>query len=449
MATIKYSISNNTPKAKCLGVTVAICQDLGIVYDISNPDNVIASWDTKQGGWVIAKTPQYYPSGWGNPAKGDKTGYALHRAASELLSTIGATVVEINREIKDVDLEYAKFRKCERSLRKLEALGLGIDHNDVFSSKVVSGNGQGTNILRTISDLKAVATSFINKKSFEAKDYKATSKVISYKDKTIAIRVADKIVVNTEAMTATGIEKSFLGGQSVVQRELRKVGVSIPFNVLVAADLELTDTEIVDQGPEETIPVGDTNRHFTGAMLLRNKGRLFLMDLDREEIKHGIWNPFFVEVLSGTTIQEAYESMKPVEIKEAEQKGDKVIRQGEFFFIETPHTIEADRAIYQPRNEVEAAKLQENTIVRSQLSHGKGRPNNCLMVFNGPHKGLVCGVVTHTGREHRPVNLGMTNQRGPIGTSPWDNYGDKRTYNLWRCVPNTTVGNFTIQGDID
>lgn len=81
-------------------------------------------------------------------------------------------------------------------------------------------------------------------------------------------------------------------------------------------------------------------RHFVGAMLLKVNKKYFLFDIDRNEIKHYRFNPFLVELPKPCkTIEQAYDMLKPLEVKQAEKKGVKVLRQGEWFFIPTKKKI--------------------------------------------------------------------------------------------------------------
>lgn len=73
-----------------------------------------------------------------------------------------------------------------------------------------------------------------------------------------------------------------------------------------------------------------TKRHFVGAMLLEVEGKQYLFDVDRNELKHYRFNPFLSELPKKVkTIEEAYELLKPEEVKKAK----KFKRQGEWFFI--------------------------------------------------------------------------------------------------------------------
>jgi hypothetical protein len=75
-------------------------------------------------------------------------------------------------------------------------------------------------------------------------------------------------------------------------------------------------------------------RHFVGAMLLSVSRKYFLFDIDRREVEHYRFNPFLTQLPSkATSIREAYELLKPVQVKKALKQGLKVQRQGEWFFI--------------------------------------------------------------------------------------------------------------------
>lgn len=75
-------------------------------------------------------------------------------------------------------------------------------------------------------------------------------------------------------------------------------------------------------------------RHFVGAMLIQVKNKQFLFDVDRGELPHYRFNPFLSELPRKVkSIEEAYKVLKPKEVRQAEKKGLKVRRQGEWFFI--------------------------------------------------------------------------------------------------------------------
>ncbi len=176
---------------------------------------------------------------------------------------------------------------------------------------------------------------------------------------------------------------------------------------------------------------------------MENSGRKFLMDIDREEIQHGIFNAFFVEVNSNVnSISQAYDSMKPQVVKDAEEKGIEVRRQGEWFFIKTEETLKIkDDLVYSSTWSLDREETKpKQYLLHSNVSHGKGRPNSLLkpIGFNELDQ-YVCGVVKHSGREHKDLDLGVKEiERSEMSQ-----------YDLWILVPNTTVSNFTISGEVD
>jgi hypothetical protein len=209
----------------------------------------------------------------------------------------------------------------------------------------------------------------------------------------------------------------------------------IPFSVFKEAGLNLNDLKILDTGPQEKLVVTTndvtrgyikdeyfeatkkifTPRHFIGAMLFQVGDKIFLMDIDRNEIKHGIFNLFLSEIPTPvTTIKEAYEALKPDMVKQAESQGIPVLRQGEWFFI--PTNIEAI-----------PVKDRHETLQRAELKAGDNRPNYAELHAIVNDTLIVKGVVSHSGREHKDITL-----------------------NSWHIpVPNTATKSFTIQGDVD
>jgi hypothetical protein len=242
----------------------------------------------------------------------------------------------------------------------------------------------------------------------------------------------------------------------------------IPFSVFAQAKLDLNKFELIEKGPEEKLVVSkkenkwidgkyqdvktEENRHFTGSSLFRVDGVSYLFDIDRVEIKHKIFNPFLAKLkTTPKTISEAYQSLKPREVLEAEKKGLKVLRQGEWFFIETAapkikKLSEMEKMILMAgRNtwrtdeiakilKIDAKKLQEKSeklllsVPRPQnIQAGNSRPNSVEMLFREGKKVYCSGVVKHSGREHKDLVL-----------KGW-----------FLAVPNTSIENFTITGNID
>lgn len=227
---------------------------------------------------------------------------------------------------------------------------------------------------------------------------------------------------------------------SRVQRILSETISMIPFSVFSEAGLDLMTCEIVDSGPAETLMEKtdvtefghgqprkkEIARHYTGARLFRAKSKnpltlqthkYFLCDVDRREISHGIINFFLAELPEKCgSIVEAYDMLKPTEVKNAEANGIQVQRQGEFFFIAS--TV---------KNFIECP------IIR-QIQVGNSRPNrvekgHSVTDTKGNTEFYVTGTISHTGREHADLELDKTK---------W-----------FKVVPNTSKANFQLTGDID
>lgn len=239
------------------------------------------------------------------------------------------------------------------------------------------------------------------------------------------------------------------------QTRLSEALPMIPFVVMKEANLSLSTFEELDRTPDETVKIKhyasylsqsefdklknnpkfevidfdkqetytkdtfryDVNyfelRHFTGARLFRTSNKVFLMDIDRQEIKHGIFNPFLVEIpdQSVESISEAYESLKPTLVKEAEANGIEVLRQGEWFLIRNDSLVS-----------VSPIETREGF-----LRVGRNRPNRATKYFNVEDRHFVSGVLSHTGREHKDLEL-----------TAW-----------YQAIPNTSANSFRISGDID
>lgn len=187
------------------------------------------------------------------------------------------------------------------------------------------------------------------------------------------------------------------------------------------------------------------SQHFAGARLFSVNGtdslgyqygkRVFLLDLDRGELPHGRINPFLVELkdTSVKTVAEAYQSLKPAEVLDAESKGIPVLRQGEWFFIPLDELTEA-RAHQAHEAIVSAFEKRDRTQWRGNTPDGRGflragqnRPNQVERFVELEGKHFVSGVIHHTGREHEDLDL--------------------RSFHL--AVPNTSITSWTITGDLD
>lgn len=250
----------------------------------------------------------------------------------------------------------------------------------------------------------------------------------------IAHKYSEEIIVNASRLRILEDETRRLSRTALhpIQAEFEGKVTMMPLYQFQDMKLKLDKLKIIDSGKPEKVLVKDgvkynkeTNkyedniveRHFTGARLFQIDGKTYLFDIDREEIKHKIFNPFLVELNldevmnKPLTIKDAYETLIPIEVKQAMNNGVKVIRQGEWFLIK-------DR----PKKDTD---LLEN--LGGVLQVGDNRPNYVDEKLKGEE--LVSGLMRHSGREHRDVKL---------DTKFW-----------WRPVPNTASRSFTITGDVD
>lgn len=263
----------------------------------------------------------------------------------------------------------------------------------------------------------------------------------------IALRLdSGEVIGNSSILGLIGRNVSF-GRESLnrsvveVQTRISQLITMIPFGVFIEANLNLNKFNVLARGQEETITRKinnpkydaydkkakklpkfiDETVHFTGSSLFDIDGKIFLFDIDRREVTHKIFNPFLVEIPKNvSTIEDAYQALKPTEVLEAEASGQKVLRQGEWFFVPVQGEFEATAA---RRDRWDKKEFEPLT-----LRAGQNRPNTVSKyALVGPNSHVVSGYVEHTGREHAKLIL-----------DGW-----------FKAVPNTSTRSFTITGDID
>jgi len=448
-----------------------------LIYQYDDPERIVGVFTGEV--WEILTQPYYSSGGWGSGSSGDGDGSYLVEHARELVNAIDGEYVTIDLpafisgdELKDIQLKIKKIKKLEKAAND-KGLDVNVEYPG-FTGEIVSNRfgynyatktGKGNDVLETLEKYNNAVQVFITGKGKTIKidEYVIRKNSIKCNNTVVAFRKNNKVFMNSQVLPLTSFERNFLGKQSIVQVAVRKiVDYSIPLNVLEAAKLKLDETVILQNGPESDHIIKGVDRHFTGALLLENNGHKFFMDIDRIEIKHSLFNVFFVEVDKKVkTIEQAYNAMKPDAVKDAEAKGIEVKRQGEWFFIKTDKMLEVKddniRSWLTDEDKSELADKEEIAIFRAQLRHKDGRPNDLFRPFNSNGlDDLVCGPVSHSGREHHTISLGMFKDKEEIATiNPKYGYGNeykedgKTKFQLWTVVPNTTVANFTIEGDVD
>ena len=173
-------------------------------------------------------------------------------------------------------------------------------------------------------------------------------------------------------------------------------------------------------------------KHFAGSRLFKVADRVFLLDVDRNELQHGIINPFLVELQdrSVKTIAEAYQSLKPQDVVTAESEGKTVLRQGEWFLIQTDELTGklASKALQDRLSVIDPEYGRGNSWnKRGELRAGNNRPNRAELYAEIAGQYFVKGTLSHSGREHKDLEL-----------KSW-----------FRAIPNTSITSWQITGDLD
>lgn len=213
-----------------------------------------------------------------------------------------------------------------------------------------------------------------------------------------------------------------------IQRALARHVPMVPFSVFEDGGLNIENLKIIDKGPDEKLDLNqkDKNgkkiyRHFTGALLFSIEDKYYLFDTDRNDLKLKSFNAFMSRLPRAcVSIEDAYASLKPKEVYEAERfMKEPCQRHGEWFFIPVTGTFKPGTG-----------------GARTQLGWGSDRKTVAVLQSKGnrPHyvdqlcdEGFVRGLVRHGGYEHKDIEL-----------KGW-----------CKPVPNTAVESFKITGLVD
>lgn len=231
----------------------------------------------------------------------------------------------------------------------------------------------------------------------------------------------------------TGKISMVSGGVLKIQEVLNEVMPMVPFQMFKEARLDLNQFELIEKNKGEMINLGihsHQQRHFTGAMVFKIgvqkrsrelKGETvnyFLFDADRNEVALKNFNAFLSKLSRPcTSVADAYESLKPKEVYEAERfMTQPCERQGEWFFIPVQGDFEHKKEAPWGRGR----PARQGAILRAKGN--RAHYVDCLSV-----EGYVKGRVTHGGREHIPIEL-----------KQW-----------CKAVPNTAIESYKISGCID
>lgn len=217
---------------------------------------------------------------------------------------------------------------------------------------------------------------------------------------------------------------NWVGGERTkVQEVLGEVMPMVPFRLFSDSKMSIASMEIVERGPEEWHEVGrDKPVHFTGEMVFKiaqgEEVQYFLFGVDRNDLALKSRNIFMSRLgRPATSIADAYASLKPQEVADAERfLGAPCPRQGEWFFIPS-----ADQDVQHKTQTLRNGDIMK---LEGRLESKGHTPHLTTFVSDS---GLVKGKVWHGRHEHAVIEL-------PTWHKP---------------VPNTAVGSFKISGAVD
>lgn len=210
--------------------------------------------------------------------------------------------------------------------------------------------------------------------------------------------------------------------QSYVQRMVpKRTKIEIPFSALESAGIDIQHIEVIDKEDSRYIQVERKDRetgemvmgdiHLMGSTLFKHVGvgnveRIFLSGID--ETAKDLWNGFFLTQLVGnpTTVAEAYEGMKPDEVKNLELAGYNVRRQGEYFFVECLPALNSilNKETEKLQKKVALSHKKRDTTLEGQWNFSQSRHvvTNCIDLDG---QVFAKGTCRHVGGEHKMLKL--------------------------------------------
>lgn len=244
----------------------------------------------------------------------------------------------------------------------------------------------------------------------------------------LAVRLEDGGILANGARLAHPMDNHQWDVLKALERSQSPFGV-IPFHSIVAAwtdgrandwdrrpipirDLKKEIAIVVSSEGERWKDVVDKDEdghdvirqvHTLGDSVVRVKDRFYVSGVDETGVGAGMY--FLAELRTSKapgSLDEALNSLKPQVVREAQDKGLDVRRQGEWFAIPMPlaKSIELMRDV-----ERGIAELSHRHILGRDGHH---ELEEAVIYRAGEHKGEVYarGLLTHTKEEHRDLDLG-------------------------------------------
>ena len=259
----------------------------------------------------------------------------------------------------------------------------------------------------------------------------------------MAIKMDNYYLVNADTYSNTTSKH-----QSQLRSELQyETTVLIPFSALDRAGIRKSSIEVFDMEDAKKIPyeykdrtTGETRvgyRHLMGSTLFKahrtdvrnnvNEKCYFLSGLD--ETGRDPWSAFFLAQLPSKvyTVAQAYDILKPDNVRFVEEMGGKVERQGEWFFI--PVCDETNKELFElERHDLVEGKGEYAFLEnRDRTRRDSHRATRVARIAD--NEVYVRGTVRHVEGDHKMLKL-----------------EPKRWY---RAYENTQVAGWGSQGRID
>ena len=186
---------------------------------------------------------------------------------------------------------------------------------------------------------------------------------------------------------------------------LRDVGEAIASYKIRVIDWE--NDKYVDTGRVSEFTGEPIMEHYLGAVLFTYDGNHYLSAIDESGTNGGLF--FLTQLVKPVeTVADAYEAMKPEEVKEAEENGVRVLRQGEFFFVEMPPAVNAkDTPIHKDFRD----RKVKNYCLKHREEHNEWRESQNHVASEGfayaykEGQQFVRGIVKHNERQHKQLKL--------------------------------------------
>ncbi len=226
----------------------------------------------------------------------------------------------------------------------------------------------------------------------------------------LMLKLGDYFLINGDTYSVTTSKHTMY-----CNREAGDDGVAIPFSALRAAGIPVDylhrnfGLEILDKkeptwetktGTDKDGNPVEYQVHTLGASVIRyNTGgewRYFLSGVDATGTGRGAY--FLTELMSeASTVDEAFEQLKPLYVKNAETMGWTVLRQGEYFFIPTKLPAGFDASILKKKIQKQYALVdKDNRRSRHIATEG----------FVAYGITYVRGTIRHERKEHKMLKLG-------------------------------------------